>query len=191
MAEVAFEVRKLADLNPMPGNPRSITEYEKSLLREELHDLGMVGNLVVGRHTDNIIGGNQRYSILMEEGLEEVLCAVVDVPPEEEMKLCIGLNNIRGEWDQDKLKDLLADLIDMPNFESTGFTMLEANEILEGEDLVFAEDYSTKSDGIEKVKFRFGDFEFGFKKEAVEPVLQNIEKKGGADFIRKVVSHGN
>lgn len=78
-----------------------------------------------------VIGGHQRLKVLKELGYTEVECVVVDLDQEKEKALNIALNKISGDWDNDKLEELLAELkqtdIDM---DITGFSFDEVDEIL-------------------------------------------------------------
>lgn len=78
-----------------------------------------------------VIGGHQRLKVLKELGYTEVECVVVDLDQKKEKALNIALNKISGDWDNDKLEELLAELkqtdIDM---DITGFSFDEVDEIL-------------------------------------------------------------
>ena len=74
---------------------------------------------------------NSNMTVLKELGYTEVECVVVDLDQEKEKALNIALNKISGDWDNDKLEELLAELkqtdIDM---DITGFSFDEVDEIL-------------------------------------------------------------
>lgn len=125
--ETKFQVLRLADLKSPPYNPRVPIEPntpEYDALRRSLEGHGFVEPLVVNLHNMRCIGGNQRVAVLMDMGVEEVLCSVIDQPDEaQEKKLCLALNRIEGCWDTEKLGDLLRD-DDVLQFE-TGFDVDE------------------------------------------------------------------
>lgn len=108
-----FRVLRLADLVEPPYNPRVPIEPdtpEYDALRRSVEEHGLVEPLVVNLHNMRCIGGNQRVTVLMDMGIEEVLCSVIDQPDEaQEKKLCLALNRINGRWDTEKLGDLLRD----------------------------------------------------------------------------------
>ena len=103
------ETVKLSDVVPFDENPRTIKANKISGLRESLHRFGYVDLIVWNRRTGNIVGGHQRYKLLMEEGVQEADMVVVDMSPTEELTANITLNNpeIEGEWD-DPITDLLS-----------------------------------------------------------------------------------
>lgn len=62
------------------------------------------------RSTGNVIGGHQRLRVLLDLGVTESEVSVVDLSEVDEMRLNIALNKITGEWDDEKLTSLLADI---------------------------------------------------------------------------------
>ena len=69
---------------------------------------GYVDLIAWNERTGNLVGGHQRYDILVEEGVEEALMIVVDMSPEEELAANLTLNNpeIEGDWD-DPIRELI------------------------------------------------------------------------------------
>ena len=51
-----------------------------------------------------------RFKVLQDMGMTEVDCVVVELDVEHEKALNVALNKISGEWDNDKLALLIADL---------------------------------------------------------------------------------
>ena len=97
-----------ADYNPRkdlkPGDP----EYEK--LKRSLSEFGYVEPVIWNKTTAHVVGGHQRLKVLIDTGVTEVECVVVEMSEEKEKALNIALNKINGEWDKDKLSLLIADL---------------------------------------------------------------------------------
>jgi len=102
---------KLANIKPFPGNPRTISKKAQEGLRKSIERFGYVEPIVWNERTGHILGGHQRYAILIEKGVEEATMVVVDLSPEEEAAVNITLNNpkIEGEFD-DTVLDLLKSL---------------------------------------------------------------------------------
>lgn len=65
-----------------PGDP----EYEK--LKKSIKTFRYVEPIIWNKRTGNIIGGHQRYKILKEQGVNEVVCVVVDMDESEEYEFC-------------------------------------------------------------------------------------------------------
>lgn len=65
-------------------------------------------------------------------GVREAQVSVVDLPVAKEKALNIALNKISGEWDKDKLAELLDELIKTPEIEldAIGFEMSEAEQLI-------------------------------------------------------------
>lgn len=97
-----------ADYNPRkdlkPGDP----EYEK--LKRSLEEFGYVEPVIWNKITSHVVGGHQRLKVLLDMGITEVECVVVEMDAEKEKALNVALNKINGDWDKDKLALLIADL---------------------------------------------------------------------------------
>ena len=88
--------------------------------------------LVWNNRTGNLVGGHQRFKVLLARGDTEVEVSIVDLPPEKEKALNIALNKISGDWDHRKLAELLDELVELPNFdvELTGFDIPDVNALI-------------------------------------------------------------
>ena len=130
-----MEIRKIPieQLNPAAYNPRKDLqpgdpEYEK--LKRSMQEFGYVEPIVWNKRTGNIVGGHQRYKVLLDMGMQEVDCVVVDLDETKEKALNLALNKIKGEWNVELLKDILLEL-DTGDFdiELTGFDYDELEEM--------------------------------------------------------------
>lgn len=104
---------KLSELNPAEYNPRKALRpgdpaYEK--LKASILSFGNVEPVVWNRSTGNVVGGHQRLRVLLDLGVTESEVSVVELSEVDEKRLNIALNKITGEWDDEKLTSLLADL---------------------------------------------------------------------------------
>jgi DNA modification methylase len=103
-------------INPAPYNPRKDLkpgdrEYEK--LKRSIQEFDIVEPLVWNERSGNLVGGHQRLKILRNElKAKEVEVSVVDLTPQREKALNVALNKISGDWDLDKLRELLVGLDD-------------------------------------------------------------------------------
>ncbi len=97
-----------ADYNPRkdlkPGDP----EYEK--LKRSITEFGYVEPVIWNKTTGHVVGGHQRLKVLIDTGVTEVECVIVEMDSEKEKALNVALNKINGEWDEDKLALLITDL---------------------------------------------------------------------------------
>src|ERR1039457_1856925 len=108
MKQWPTQTMKLQDLHPATYNPRTISDRAMGGLTNSMERFGVVQPIVWNKRTGNIVGGHQRYKVLVEKGEKEVDVVVVDVDEKEELALNITLNNpeIQGEFDK-HTQDLL------------------------------------------------------------------------------------
>ena len=118
-----------ADYNPRkelkPGDP----EFDK--LKRSLDEFGYVEPVIWNKTTGRIVGGHQRVNALRALGYASVDCVVVELDETREKALNVALNKISGQWDEDKLALLIADL-DASDFDAelTGFDDEEIQQMI-------------------------------------------------------------
>ncbi len=127
-----FEKMKLSELHPAEYNPRvelksGMEEYEK--LKQSILEFGFVDPPIFNKRTGNLVGGHQRVSVAKDLGIGEIEVSIVDLPIEKEKALNIALNKISGQWDEDKLVELLEEL-NTDELPLTGFNQEELDELL-------------------------------------------------------------
>lgn len=106
---ISIEQINAAAYNPrvdlQPGDP----EYEK--LKRSIEEFGYVEPIVWNERTGNMVGGHQRYKIMVhEQGLSELEVSVVDLDDDQEKLLNLALNKVSGRWDEGALAWLLEEL---------------------------------------------------------------------------------
>jgi len=145
-----FEKKNTADLLPADYNPRKDlkpgdAEYEK--LKRSIEQFGYVEPVIWNKTTGRVVGGHQRLKVLMDMGMTEVDCVVVEMDEDKEKALNIALNKISGDWDKDKLALLIADL-QGANFDVslTGFEPAEIDDLFK----------DTLKDGVKDDDFDVG-----------------------------------
>lgn len=128
-----IETKKVADLIPADYNPRldlqpGDAEYDK--LKQSLETFGYVEPVIWNQRTERVVGGHQRLKVLEELGYESVDCVIVDLDEPDEKALNVALNKISGDWDKDKLADLMMDLESLDyDLALTGFDLPELDEL--------------------------------------------------------------
>ncbi|MGL4283993.1 MAG: site-specific DNA-methyltransferase [Eubacterium aggregans] len=108
-----IETTNVKDLLPAEYNPRKDLkpgdkEYEK--LKHSIEQFGYVEPVIWNETTGRVVGGHQCLKVLQDMGLAEVDCVIVQMDEKKEKALNVALNKISGEWDNDKLALLIADL---------------------------------------------------------------------------------
>lgn len=140
-------VKNVSDLKPYPGNPRKISIEEIEKLKRSIREFGLVQQLIVNKHNE-VIGGNQRLRALIELGIDQVECILIDIPKNREKALNLALNKISGEWDEDLLKEFIVDL-NIEDIELSGFDKDEIKEITGDESIEPTEDEFNPEDPVE------------------------------------------
>ena len=144
-------------------NPRQITDDELEKLKNSINEFGYIAPIIVNKHNNHIVGGNQRYCALKSLGYNEVDVIFINEPDiNREKALNIALNKISGEWDLVKLADIIDDF-ELNDFDIslTGFDELELEDFgiedqTEHEQVEIVEDDYELEDDIE-VTVELGD----------------------------------
>ena len=145
-----IEKKNTADLLPADYNPRKDlkpgdAEYEK--LKRSIEQFGYVEPVIWNKTTGRVVGGHQRLKVLIDMGITEVECVVVEMDEEKEKALNIALNKISGDWDKDKLALLIADLQGTDfDVSLTGFEPAEIDDLFK----------DTLKDGVKEDAFDVG-----------------------------------
>lgn len=158
-----IEKIKIEKLNPAEYNPRKDLkpgdpEYEK--LKNSILTFGYVEPVLWNKRTGNIIGGHQRYKVLVELGEKEIDCVVVDMDSENEKALNIALNKVSGHWDKDKLMLLIEDLqgVDF-DVSLTGFDPAELDDLFKDslKDNIKEDDFDVEEELKKPALSKLGD----------------------------------
>lgn len=123
---------KLADVKPAAYNPRRQLkpgEKEYEALKASISRWSLVEPLVVNLRTGNLVGGHQRYNVLLDLGHTEAEAAVVDLDEKQEKLLNVALNRIEGQWDYSRLEEIFQEY-ELEEAKVTGFTGQEIALIL-------------------------------------------------------------
>ena len=167
-----FEKINLNSLIPSDYNPRVMSESQTKKLAHNLEQFGLVDPIIINLKNNHIIGGHQRYNILLEkyggqiEGTDQefYLVRLGDIgwvfedtqltinDDNHEKALNLSLNRLDGNFDDDKVTQLLEDL-QMDNFDLdlTGFEDYEIIEYsLDDVDLtLFDDDDDDSQDAVD------------------------------------------
>lgn len=121
--EIAIEKLTAAPYNPRIDVEQGTPEYEK--LRASIEEFGLVQPVIWNKRTGRVVGGHQRLAVLKDLGWEKVPCEVVDLDETDEKVLNVALNRIKGDWDVEKLKEVLAGI----DYEEAMLSGFSADEI--------------------------------------------------------------
>jgi len=92
----------ISDLRYLKEDPNEMSPEEYRALKDFLADVGMVDPIVV--NPDGlVIGGKHRCQAWAELGNKRIPGVEVFVQPGKEQKVALGLNKIRGHWNEPKL----------------------------------------------------------------------------------------
>ena len=151
---------KLTQIEPAEYNPRYITEEAKKKLRNSIETFGLVEPIIINTKNNKIIGGHQRYQILIDMLMEEDNLAerefdylikddygyifdfnqlnIKNDDYEKAINIVLNNPNLMGDYDYPKLGTLFDDLKSNDfNLTFTGFDNLDILEIDLKKDLEF------------------------------------------------------
>lgn len=155
MNSIKIDKINIKDIIPAEYNPRLISEEDYEKLQNSMSEFGVVDPIIINLNNNRIIGGHQRYDVLLDKHYEDnnffdelYLMKLGDIgwvftdtdlqikSDDHEKALNLALNKISGEWDYGKLNPLLDDL-SLKGFDLhlTGFNNLELHEINLKDDL--------------------------------------------------------
>jgi DNA modification methylase len=128
---LAVEHVPIDQLRPDPANPRRISDADLEALTRSLKEWGFV-QPVLARSEDNVvIGGHQRLLAARRLGYKTVPVIFLDLSVEQARALNLALNKISGDWDQELLARMLADLkVSDIDLSLTGFGEDEVAKLL-------------------------------------------------------------
>ena len=101
-----IEKKNVAELLPADYNPRKDLkpgdkEYEK--LKRSIEQFGYVEPVIWNATTSRVVGGHQRLKVLIDMGITEVECVIVEMDEDKEKALNVALtksvvNGITTSW---------------------------------------------------------------------------------------------
>jgi len=160
---------KVKDLKPNPDNPRTITKESFERLKRKIKRQGFRSAIQV----DNdgvILGGNQRYTALMEMGYGEleipVLRPCFKMTDKERQEAIITDNLADGEWNM----EMIANQYDSSDLIEWGFDMSWQEQPLDPDN-----PEETELD-IEKQKVKV-TFSYKDSHEIIDKFLREIQEK--------------
>lgn len=130
----------LKEIIPAEYNPRAITNDEQKKLSNNLKKFGLVDPIIINLKNKHIIGGHQRYEVLKKEDKDKEYSLIrlgdigwvfenapLSIEDEDHEKaLNLSLNKISGDWDYDKLTNVLSSLQNTEfDMDLTGFDEIE------------------------------------------------------------------
>jgi len=124
------------ELRPDPANPRRISDAQLEALTRSLKEYGFVQPVLARGEDRTVIGGHQRLVAARRLGYKTVPVIFLDLTVEQARVLNLGLNKISGEWDNELLARLLADLkpIEDIDLSLSGFSEDELDKLLKSLD---------------------------------------------------------
>lgn len=190
MAEKTIETVKLDILKDWDKNPNFMSDDSFRKLKNSLKEFGSVGLIIIDED-NRIIGGHHRAKALKELGLSEIeVHRIAGLSEEKKAELALALNAIHGNFVEDKLDKLLAELmrdfhIDLLAWEEITGVQINPN-ILTSPEFLSPEINAEEIPDIESVKIggqRTGDrilriLSFGhYKARLSDEEYQHLERE--------------
>lgn len=203
MKMVNIDINSLigASYNPRLELKQGMVEYEK--IKRSIETFGYVDPIIYNKRNNVVVGGHQRLSVLKDLGYTNIDVIEVDLDTNEEKALNIALNKISGDWDAEKLEDLLRELSLDDNFdvELTGFDLGEIETLFSGavDDIELPDNVDeyfrdlTEAEEAKqgKIFVHVGkDIKFEINQEEYESIRQNY-KDSGVDMFKSYMTGGD
>ena len=136
-AAVEIESVDAESLHPDPANPRRIGKEELEALTRSLREFGFVQPVLARKADSVVIGGHQRLLAARRLGWKTVPVIFLDLSVEQSRLLNLALNRISGEWDQELLACMLAELrpVEDIDLSLSGFSEEELGKLLKSLDV--------------------------------------------------------
>lgn len=143
-----IEKMNLQDLEYPEWNPRTMDPDEEEKLKNSIQEFGYVEPIIVNTYNNHIVGGNQRAKALENLGYTMIEVIPVHIPNiNEEKALNIALNKINGDWDYQKLTNILNEIqeeyIAITGFDEWEIKELEFTNQIDEDDLISEDDYKS------------------------------------------------
>lgn len=188
-----IEEHFISEIHESEYNPRITLDKlsrEYKAIKQSILDYGFVEPIVVNDITMSCVGGHQRLAVMRDMGMEKIECAMVHIEDaEKEKALCIALNKIKGEWDTEKLDELLND-DELRKFEM-GFDNIEVDfgNILDDDDDFGGDDdddSDTADDGVaiddevpdNGMVIKIGNYHFDATVSEYDEMMASIRDEG-------------
>lgn len=166
-----IEKININDLKAAKYNPRKDlqpTDEEYQHIKNSIETFGYIEPVIVNIRNNTIVGGHQRTKVLKDLGYSEVECILVDLNEQEEKSANIALNSAVGEWNEEKLQELLQEITD---FDMSDFGAIE-DELIQMED-----DYkNNEEDESNKQHYiKIDRYEIPVSEEEYDSIISNIK----------------
>lgn len=114
MSPFSTEPLALALLDPQATNPNVMSPARFAALRAAMQEHGCLEPVIVVRAASRfrIVSGHHRVLAARELGWDSIPCVIAPLTPEQEAKVLLGMNRIRGDVRLDLAGDILRALLD-------------------------------------------------------------------------------
>lgn len=210
MVDKNLDIKKinLDSLIPAEYNPRKISDKDYENLKRSIDEFGIVVPIIINLKDFTIISGHQRFDILYyENNLQEVyllelgdigwVFTDIDLKIKDknyEKTLNLALNRIHGEFDPNRVNEILFELEELHLDHLTGFDLelddIDYNfssrideEYYEDEEEIFEDDYDNIDDYDEEDIIDEDD-DFEIEEETEKPSQPKPKERIRRGFIK-------
>lgn len=112
-------------------NPRTITKRQFEALKRSIKEFGIVEPVVVSKDYQ-VIGGHMRIRACQDLKIGKIGAVIVTLDKNRQKLLNLALNKISGDWDEQKLAELVYGLNTIPDIDLalSGFDSKEISNLL-------------------------------------------------------------
>ena len=139
-------------------NPRKHNKEKLNQLKKSIKEHSLVDPIIINSHPSRIniiIGGEMRWKACKELGYREVPVIKLSISDlEKEKALCLRLNSVSGEWDEELLKNFEEEFLLDSGFEPDDLGLLYGDFGVDKDDF----DVQKALEEIKEPKSKIGDF---------------------------------
>lgn len=205
---------QIKNFKPAKYNPRKITGQQRAALEKSIHEFGDLSGIILNKKTNTLIGGHQRISVIKQhptkvvttpvkdefgtvamghiavktdDGTFNVPLRVVNWDLRREKLANIAANNHGGEFDNQKLGKLLAELnTEQFDIETTGFSLHEVNNLVRKADTDPGDKYArTLASPIYKIRGKKPALNKLFDTTRADAAREKIKNSGLSGPVRR------
>lgn len=140
-----IESISVSEIKPNSWNANELEIHKYRILVNNIKKYGMLQPILINLDY-TIIDGFHRWKAAKEAGLENIDCVIIENDQEEAKIKTIAFNQLRGEYDTDKMASLINDILEHTSIDNieleTGLMKAEIEKLLNIKNIIEEDDFN-------------------------------------------------